>query len=179
MLFCSCCGHRVKLLIPDGDNRPRHVCPNCKEIHYLNPKNVVGTIPTWSNEVLLCKRAIEPRYGYWTLPAGFMEVGETMEEGALRETLEEAGARVRLEGLYSLIDVPHVHQVHFFYRARLIDTNFMAGEESLEVRLFKESEIPWDNLAFSTVKQTLRHYFSEQASESFTLLSGCSPQQST
>jgi ADP-ribose pyrophosphatase YjhB (NUDIX family) len=132
-------------------------------IHYQNPRAVVGTVPVMGQQVLLCKRAIEPRYGFWTLPAGFMENGETTGEGASRETLEEAGARVELQGLYSVIDVPHVDQIHLFFRARLLNTDFDPGTESLEVRLFDESEIPWDDLAFRTVAQTLRWYFEDRA----------------
>ncbi len=132
-------------------------------IHYQNPRAVVGTLPVTGQQVLLCKRAIEPRYGFWTLPAGFMENGETTGEGASRETLEEAGARVELQALYSVIDVPHVDQIHLFFRARLLNTDFDPGTESLEVRLFNESEIPWDDLAFRTVAQTLRWYFEDRA----------------
>jgi ADP-ribose pyrophosphatase YjhB (NUDIX family) len=132
-------------------------------IHYQNPRAVVGTVPVMGQQVLLCKRAIEPRYGFWTLPAGFMENGETTGEGASRETLEEAGAKVELQGLYSVIDVPHVDQIHLFFRARLLNTDFDPGTESLEVKLFNESEIPWDDLAFRTVAQTLRWYFEDRA----------------
>ncbi len=163
MNFCSDCGKRVSLLIPADDNRLRHVCAHCGTIHYQNPKMVVGSIPFWREDerVLLCRRAIEPRYGYWTLPAGFMENSETTEEAAARETLEEAGARIDLQGLFSLMNVPHVHQVHLFYRAALLDLDFAAGVESLEVRLFREDEIPWEAIAFTTVSQTLRLFFDD------------------
>ena len=136
-------------------------------MHYVNPRPVVGTIPIWGTQVLLCKRAIEPRWGKWTLPAGFMEVGETTGDGALRETLEEAGARVKLGPLFSMIDVPHVQQVHIFFRADLVDTDFFAGTESLEVRLFEEHEVPWDELAFRTVSTTLQLYFGDRAHGTF------------
>ena len=128
--FCSVCGHTTVSHIPPGDNRLRDCCDHCGAVHYVNPRPVVGTIPVWGDQVLLCKRAIEPRLGKWTLPAGFMEVGETTGDGALRETLEEAGARVRLGPLFSMIDVPHVQQVHIFFRAELLDTNFTIGTES-------------------------------------------------
>jgi ADP-ribose pyrophosphatase YjhB (NUDIX family) len=162
MKYCSVCAHPVSLQIPPGDNRERFVCNACGTIHYENPRNVVGTIPVWQDQILLCRRAIEPRHGFWTLPAGFMELGETTAQGALRETLEEAGARVELQALFSLLNVPHVDQVHLFYRARLLDLNFAPGEESLEVRLFTEAEIPWDELAFATTAQTLRFYFADR-----------------
>ncbi len=167
MNFCSSCGHPVHVRIPPDDNRERHVCTQCGTIHYQNPKMVVGSIPLWdehgSGKVLLCRRAIEPRHGYWTLPAGFMENNETTAEAAERETMEEAGARVELQALYSLMNVPHVHQVHMFYRARLLDLDFSAGTESLEVKLFSEAEIPWDDIAFPTVSHTLRFFFADLA----------------
>lgn len=128
MKFCSVCGHEVIARIPPGDNRERFVCDQCGTIHYQNPRNVVGTVPVWGEQVLLCRRAIEPRYGYWTLPAGFMEMGETTAEAAARETLEEAGARVEVQTLFTLLNVPQVHQVHLFYLARLVDPGFEAGE---------------------------------------------------
>lgn len=166
MKFCSECGHAVALAIPEGDNRPRHVCPQCGTIHYQNPKNVIGTIPVWEHEgqlqVLLCRRAIEPRYGYWTLPAGFMENGETTGEAAARETEEEAGANIELGPLFALLNVAHVHQVHMFYLARLVDLDFHPGEESLEVQLFTETEIPWDDLAFPTIRKTLELFFADR-----------------
>ncbi len=151
--------------MPADDNRLRHVCSQCGSIHYQNPKMVIGSIPLWEDDgrVLLCRRAIEPRHGYWTLPAGFMENSETTEEAALRETHEEAGARIELKGLFALLNVPHVHQVHLFYRARLLDLDFAAGTESLECRLFTEADIPWDDLAFPTVSQTLQWFFADHA----------------
>ncbi|HBI70852.1 MAG TPA: NUDIX hydrolase [Massilia sp.] len=166
MKFCSECGHAVALAIPEGDNRPRHVCSQCGTIHYQNPKNVIGTIPVWEHEgqlqILLCRRAIEPRYGYWTLPAGFMENGETTGEAAARETEEEAGANIELGPLFALLNVAHVHQVHMFYLARLVDLDFHPGEESLEVQLFTESDIPWDDLAFPTIRKTLELFFADR-----------------
>lgn len=173
MNFCSACGHRVELTVPAGDNRPRHCCPSCGAIHYENPKMVLGTVPVWEDgRVLLCRRAIEPRYGYWTLPAGFMENGETTGEGATRETMEEAGARIELQPLFSMLDVPHVQQVHLFYRARLLDLDFAPGPESLEVRLFEEHEVPWQDLAFRTVAQTLRWFFEDRVNGGFEVHTG-------
>jgi ADP-ribose pyrophosphatase YjhB (NUDIX family) len=167
MKFCSACAHPVALSIPQGDNRPRHVCSHCGLIHYENPKMVLGSIPVWDEDgemrILLCKRAIEPRLGYWTLPAGFMENNETTAEAAIRETVEEAGANIQLHELFSLLNVPHVHQVHMFYRATLLDLNYEAGIESLEVRLFSANEIPWDDIAFQTVSHTLRFFLEDHA----------------
>ena len=140
---CKACGAATAYRIPADDSRERAVCDACGTVHYENPLVVVGTLPVWNDEVLLCRRAIEPRRGYWTLPAGFMELGETTEEGASRETLEEAGARVRLDGLYTVLNVVRVGQLHLFYRARLLDRDFTAGTESLEVALFAEGAIPW------------------------------------
>jgi ADP-ribose pyrophosphatase YjhB (NUDIX family) len=167
---CARCGTRVEQRMPEDDNRERAVCPACDHIHYVNPLNVVGTLPVWGNQVLLCKRNIEPRKGFWTLPAGFMEMHETTEEGALRETDEEAGARVELLGLYSLINVVPASQVHFFYRARLLDTDFQPGPETIEAKLFHEADIPWDELAFRTVKLTLERFFADQRTGEFGML---------
>ncbi len=171
MKYCSNCSTPITVKVPDGDNRERHCCVSCGAIHYQNPKLVLGTLPVWGEQVLLCRRAIEPRYGFWTLPAGFMENGETTEEGASRETAEEAGARIQLGALYSVIDVPHVDQVHMFFHARLIDLEFDPGPESLEVRLFDETEIPWEQIAFRTVEQTLRWYFEDRRTGEFGLRS--------
>jgi len=158
MKFCSACGATVTLIIPEMDNRLRHVCTQCKTIHYQNPRIVAGTLPFHQDKILLCKRAIEPRLGYWTLPAGFMENEETTPDAAIRETLEEANARVNLGQLLSIIDVPHISQVHMFFSAELSDLNYSSGPESLEVDLFSEEEIPWDAIAFPTVKRTLEHF---------------------
>lgn len=161
--FCPECGAPTARRVPVGDSRERDCCESCGLIHYVNPRPVVGTIPIWQDRVLLCRRAIEPRLGKWTLPAGFMEVGESTTEGAMRETLEEAGARIRIGPLFSMLDVPHVEQVHIFFRAELLDLEFAPGEESLEVRLFTENEIPWDELAFRTISTTLRLFFADRA----------------
>ena len=163
MKFCSQCGGPVEQRIPQGDNRLRYVCPQCQTIHYQNPRIVAGCLPVWGEQVLLCRRAIEPRYNTWTLPAGFMENGETTEQAAVRETLEEACARVRDLQLYTMIDVPHIHQVHLFFRAELLDLDFAAGDESLEVQLFTEQEIPWSELAFPTVGRTLECFFADRS----------------
>jgi len=163
MNYCSLCGAKVKLQIPSDDTRKRHVCEACGEIHYLNPRNVVGTIPIWRQQILLCKRAIEPRLGYWTLPAGFLEIGESTTAGAIRETTEEAGARVQIGPLFSLLNVAHVEQVHLFYLAEMQSPVFSAGEESLEVALFDEADIPWQEIAFPTVKQTLQWFLEDRA----------------
>ena len=162
MNYCSHCGARVELRVPEGDTLPRHVCTSCGTVHYENPKMVVGCIPEWENRILLCRRAIEPRRGLWTLPAGFMENAETTAEGAQRETLEEANARVEILGLYALFNIPHINQVYMLFRARLLDLDFSAGAESLETRLFEENEIPWEEIAFVTVRRTLRHYFDDR-----------------
>lgn len=159
MKFCSECGARVEMRIPEGDTVPRHVCTACHFIHYQNPKVVVGCIPEWENRILLCRRAIEPRHGLWTVPAGYLENGETTSDGALRETLEEANARVEIGQVYALYNVPHISQVYVLFRARLLDLDFKSGVETLEVRLFAETEIPWDQIAFATVRNALTHYY--------------------
>lgn len=167
MKFCSNCAAPVVRRVPPGDALPRFLCDQCGEIHYQNPKLVVGAVPEWEGRVLLCRRAIEPRYGYWTLPAGFMENDETAGDGAARETQEEAGARIELVGAYTLLSVPMVNQVHLFFRARLLDLDFAPGEESLEVALFEEADIPWKEIAFRTVGLTLKHWFADRASGDF------------
>ena len=153
----------------DGDTKQRAVCPACGTVHYENPLNVVGTVPYWGEQVLLCKRNIEPRWGKWTLPAGFMELNETVAEGAARETLEESGAVFELEGLFTLVNVAQVGQVHLFYRARLLSEQFDPGHETLEARLFTEAEIPWEEIAFRTVKETLTRYFDDRRSGKFSI----------
>lgn len=163
MNYCPSCGAPVALRIPEGDNHPRHVCTQCSTIHYINPKMVVGALAEYDGRVLMCRRAIEPRYGMWTLPAGFMEMNETTGEAAMRETLEEACAKVELIELYTLVNVTHIGQVHMLYRARLPEPVFAAGEESLEVKLLAEDEIPWNEIAFRSVAATLRHYFADRA----------------
>ena len=160
MKFCSACGaDRIESRIPAGDNLPRFVCAACGTIHYQNPKVVVGCLPEWEDRVLLCRRAIEPRRGLWTLPAGFLENGETVIAGAARETLEEASARVEMGDLYTMISLPHISQIYVMFRARLVDLDFGPGPESLEVRLFREDEIPWEDIAFRTIGRTLRNFF--------------------
>jgi ADP-ribose pyrophosphatase YjhB (NUDIX family) len=163
MKFCPNCASTVSLKIPADDSRERFVCDACGSIHYQNPRNVVGCIPVYEKQVLLCRRAIAPRHGYWTLPAGFMELGESTSAGAARETFEEAGAIVQIGPLYSLLNVPHAQQVHLFYLATMTEPSFYAGEESLEVALFHEHEIPWNELAFPTVMQTLEWFFADRA----------------
>lgn len=165
--YCCSCAAPVNLRIPPGDSHLRHVCDACGAIHYRNPRMVVGALPVWENRVLLCRRAIEPRHGCWTLPAGFMENQESVAEAALRETREEACARVALDGMYTMISVPHISQVHVIFRARLLDLDFAAGDESLEVALFDEADIPWENIAFRTVAMTLRHFFADRARGDF------------
>jgi ADP-ribose pyrophosphatase YjhB (NUDIX family) len=161
--FCRNCGTAVVYRIPDdGDIRERAVCPACDTIHYQNPLTVVGTVPHWGDKVLLCKRNIEPRWGKWTLPAGFMELNETTLEGAARETDEEAGARFEMEDLITVMSVPRVGQVHIYYRARLLSDVFNPGHETIEARLFTEDEIPWEEIAFRTVKETLKCYFDDR-----------------
>ncbi len=162
MKFCSDCGASVSKKIPAGDNRPRWVCDACGTIHYQNPKLVVGCIPEWEDRILLCRRAIEPRHGFWTVPAGFMENGETTAAGAARETLEEANARVDNLTLYAVYNIPHIDQVYMLFRATLLDLDFHPGEETLETRLVAESDVPWDDLAFITVRNTLRHYYADR-----------------
>ena len=159
---CRVCGGATRYRTPPEDNRERAICEVCGEVHYENPINVVGTLPVWGDQVLLCRRNIEPRYGLWTLPAGFMEHGETTGEGALRETVEEAGANVELLGLYAVLDVVRAGQVHLFYRARMIDSSLAPGPETIEARLFREDEVPWDQIAFRTVRETLVHYFADR-----------------
>ena len=166
-------------MVPDGDNRPRHVCTGCGHIHYENPKMVVGCIPEWEDRILLCRRAIEPRYGLWTLPAGFMENAETAAEAAARETMEEAGANVDIISLFAMFSLPHIDQVYRMYRARMPDASFAAGAESLDVGLYTESTVPWDTLAFPVVNETLKLYFSDRAAGTFGVHSGDIIREST
>ena len=163
MKFCSDCGAKVDFRVPDGDNRPRFLCDHCGSIHYQNPRIVAGCITEWESQLLLCRRAIEPRYGLWTIPAGFMENGETVEQAACRETAEEACADVALTALYAVCNIPRVDQVYMIFRASLIDGRFRPGEESLETELFSEEEIPWTELAFPVVERTLRHFFDDRS----------------
>jgi ADP-ribose pyrophosphatase YjhB (NUDIX family) len=168
MKYCSLCGAPVRLGVPPGEHLPRHLCDACGTIHYENPKMIVGCVAEWQDKILLCRRAIEPRRGLWTLPAGFMENAETTEQAAARETLEEANARVDIEALFTLFNVPHINQVHIFFRARLLDLDYAPGVESLEVGLFSEAEIPWENVAFASVRETLRHYFADRRNGAYS-----------
>ena len=167
MKFCSNCASTVNLSIPDGDTLPRHVCESCGTIHYQNPKIVAGCIPVWEDRILLCKRAIEPRFGKWTLPAGFMENGETVAQAAARETVEEARAKVVGLELYGLFNITHVNQVYIMFLGDLVTPSFAAGEESLEVRLVTEKEIPWDELAFPVIHRTLDLFVKDRRLGSF------------
>jgi len=167
MKFCSDCGSSVSQQIPEGDNRLRFVCNDCETIHYQNPRIIAGCVVEYDNKVLLCKRAIEPRKGYWTLPAGFMENGETVEESAVRETWEEALAKVSNPELYTMFNLPHISQVYIFYRGSLLAGEYGAGEETLESRLFSESDIPWNDLAFPTIHKALKHFFNDTQSDHF------------
>lgn len=169
MKYCHNCAAPIVLRIPDGDDKVRHCCEQCDSIFYQNPKNVVGTVPVFEDKVLLCKRAIQPRLGKWTLPAGFMENGESSLGGAIRETAEEAGATVRVydDSLYTLFNLPMINQVYMFFRAELANLEFAAGAESLEVALFTEAQIPWDEIAFPVVRSTLEHYFADLPNRHF------------
>lgn len=172
MNYCSQCGGGVNLAIPEGDHLPRHICSQCGEIHYQNPKVVVGCIPEYEQQLLFCKRAIEPRLGYWTLPAGFMENAETAAEGAQRETLEEACARVEIIELFSMFNLPHINQIYILYRARLCEPDFAPGSESLEVKLLDEQQVPWDEMAFPVITESLKLYFSDRKAGRFGFHSG-------
>ncbi|MDB5849216.1 MAG: hydrolase [Rhodoferax sp.] len=170
---CRNCGTAVVYRVPDdGDTKQRAVCPACATIHYENPLNVVGTVPYLGDKVLLCKRNIEPRYGKWTLPAGFMELGESTAQGAARETVEESGAQFEMGDLFSVMSVIRVGQVHLFYLAQLLSDVFDPGYETIEAQLFTEAEIPWDEIAFRTVKETLEHYFSDRRAGRFLVHHG-------
>lgn len=168
MKYCSDCGARVSYRIPKKDDRPRYICDSCGVIHYENPNMVVGAIPTWEDSILFCRRAIEPRHGLWTLPAGFLENGETVKAGAVRETFEEAGARIIELKPYALYNLTFVNQVYIMFRASLPEPVFCAGDESLEVRLFKEHEVPWNDLAFPVILKTLQDYFDDLKKGSFS-----------
>jgi ADP-ribose pyrophosphatase YjhB (NUDIX family) len=160
--FCSNCGQPVALRTPEGDHLPRYVCDACGVIHYQNPKLVVGCVPEHEGRILLCKRAIEPRYGYWTIPAGFMENGETTQDAARRESLEEALADVEIGSLLAVVHVLHADQVHVMFRAKLARPDFGVGAESLEVMLCDESDVPWPDIAFKSVDFALRRYFEDR-----------------
>ena len=157
MKYCSSCGSLVDRVVPEGDNRERWVCPQCKTVHYQNPLIVVGCIPELDGEILLCKRAIPPRHGYWTVPAGFMELNETIEEGAARETKEEACADVEIGHLFAAVDVPQAGQLHLFFTAKLI-SGHAAGDETLETAMYGVDQIPWDDIAFQSGVFALERY---------------------
>jgi ADP-ribose pyrophosphatase YjhB (NUDIX family) len=165
--YCNHCAATVTFTIPPGDSLARHVCPACGHIQYENPRLVVGCVAEWDDQILLCRRAIEPRLGYWTLPAGFMENGETTAQAAARETLEEAGANIAMDAPFAMISIAHINQVHLFYRARMSSPDFAAGEESLEVCLYRPQDIPWADLAFRSVSLCLEYYLADRASGSF------------
>ncbi|WP_346839350.1 NUDIX hydrolase [Microbulbifer sp. SAOS-129_SWC] len=173
MKYCSHCGSdAVSFSIPEGDDRPRHLCGSCGAIHYINPRVIVGVLPYLGDRVLLCKRAIEPRLGLWTLPAGFMENGETSEQGALRESWEEARANIRVDDLYCVYDIPHINQVYLIYRGELLDQGHGPGPESLEVELFSEAEIPWQEIAFPIMSEALVHYWADRKTGQYPLHRG-------
>ncbi len=168
--FCSHCGSEVRLLIPAGDNRERHVCVSCETVHYHNPRIITGCLPVYEDRVLLCKRAIEPRLGFWTLPAGFLELGESVAAGAERETEEESGTQVEMGELFCMFNLPHIGQVYMMYLAKIIEPVFPSHtDESLEIKLFLEKDIPWRELAFRTIWRTLHHYYADQKNGSFPL----------
>ena len=172
MKYCCYCSAELIYDIPSNDNRHRYICKACGIIHYQNPKIVAGCIPVWGDQILLCRRAIEPRLGYWTLPAGFMEMGESTLEAGIRETFEEANARIEVEDLYAVFNLSHVDQVYMIYRSRLLDLDFSSGVESSEVKLFEEDEIPWDRLAFTAIKETLKFYLDDKKTGKFQLHTG-------
>lgn len=169
MSYCLNCGAKAELAIPEGDTKERIVCPSCGYIHYENPKIICGSLVTHDDKVLLCRRAIEPRYGYWTLPAGFMEIGETVAEGAARETQEEAEAVVLNQSLYCMYNIPQIGQVYMLYRGELENGVYGVGSESLECALFDEADIPWDDIAFPSIKKTLRYFFEDRKTGDFPL----------
>lgn len=170
--FCSKCGVSLTFRIPPGDDRPRYVCDDCLTIHYQNPKMVVGAIPVWEDKVLLCQRAIEPQYGKWTLPAGYLENGESVENGAIRETREEAGATIDIVQPFALYSLTFVSHIYFMFYAKLYRPNFSPGEESLSVKLFSEEDIPWEEISFKVIKKTLTHFFIDRRKGKFSFHMG-------
>jgi ADP-ribose pyrophosphatase YjhB (NUDIX family) len=170
MKFCSSCGALITHKIPDGDNRLRYVCESCGEIHYQNPKVIAGILPTYKSKVLLCKRSIQPQVGYWTLPAGFLENGESSLEGAIRECSEEANTQVRDPSIYAIFDIPQINQIYIFYRAEMPEAIFSPSTESSDVALFSEEDIPWSELAFPMVEALLDHYFEDRKSGIFEVI---------
>jgi len=172
MKYCSSCGETVVQKIPEGDNRERYVCPSCDTVHYQNPRIIAGCIAEHDNKILLCKRAIEPRYGLWTLPAGFMENGETTLQAAARETYEEANAKIQQISLYCTYSIPHISQVYMMYRGTLVDGFAEPGTESLETKLYSENEIPWNELAFPVISETLKLYYKDKRADDFRVRNG-------
>ncbi|CAI8945475.1 NUDIX hydrolase [Methylocaldum szegediense] len=168
MNYCTHCGTSLRRGIPEGDDRPRYICDSCGTIHYQNPKLIAGCIPVWQDRILLCKRAIEPRLGYWTLPAGFMELGETLPDAARREAREEANIEVEIESVYTIFSLPHISQVYVFFRAHMLEERYSAGSETLEARLFREDEIPWNEISFETVYRSLRLFFADRKQGIYT-----------
>ncbi|MFN3603887.1 MAG: NUDIX hydrolase [Leptonema sp. (in: bacteria)] len=161
MKYCCYCGNELLLKIPEGDHLKRYVCSHCETVHYQNPKIIVGTIPVYDNQILLCKRGIEPEYGKWTIPAGFLELEEKVEDGAIRETAEEANAKVEIIKLQAVYSIPKISQVYLLFLAKLIDKNFSPGSETLETELFNINEIPWDELAFSAVRFAIKTFIDD------------------
>ena len=172
MNFCSHCGGPVSRQIPTGDNRPRFVCRQCHTIHYQNPRMVVGTVPEWDGRILLCRRAIAPRAGLWTLPAGYLENGETMMDGARRETREEADVELQALTPFAMFDLPFINQIYLMFRGPMASTDWHPGEESLEVRLFAQDDLPWEELAFAVIRETLECYFRDREQGGFRLHTG-------
>ena len=169
MKYCSNCGsEQIIQSVPKGDDRARHVCGDCESVFYQNPKIVAGCLPVWNDQILMCKRAIEPRLGWWTLPAGYMENGETILQAAVRETLEEACARVQVSHLFTIFSLPEINQVYAIFLANLTEPEFSPGVESLECKLYRKEEIPWGKIAFPTITQTLRFYFEDLQFGSFS-----------
>ena len=166
--YCNLCGATVTVDIPPGDSLPRHICVNCGHIQYENPRLIVGCIATWEDRILLCKRAIEPQLGLWTLPAGFMENGETTAQAAARETMEEAGANIVIDAPYAMVSIAHINQVHLFYRGRLATPDYSAGEESLAVELVSSADIPWSEIAFRSVGYCLQRFLEDRARGEFS-----------
>lgn len=165
--YCMRCGSKVSAIVPAGDNRVRDVCQQCGHIHYDNPRLVVGCLATWEDKILLCKRAIEPRKGFWTLPAGFMENGESTAEAAARETEEEAGAQIIIDAPFAMISIAHINQVHLFYRGHMRSNKHAAGEESLATMLVSEHQIPWEELSFRSVRLCLEYFLADRAAGAF------------
>lgn len=170
--YCSHCGHKLSRDIPPGDDRPRYICKACGRVHYQNPKLVVGTIPEYGDRILFCRRAIEPCAGLWTLPAGFLENGESVAMGALRETREETGAEVEIVGPYALFNICHVGQIYLMFRACMRTSEFSPGPESSDVQLLSEADIPWEKLAFSVIEATLKRYVADRRSGDFAFAIG-------